>query len=183
MIQNFKNFDARAESIKEWLVKEYNAVRTGRATPALLDSIQVESYGARLPINQVGSVGVEDARTLRISPWDKNLIKPIERAVTEANLGVSVNVDDAGIRIIFPELSSERRQQLLKIAKNKLEEARVSIRAARDEAIKEIDTAQKAGSLSEDQKFTAKEDLQKRVEAKNIELNGMYELKEKEINQ
>lgn len=183
MTHNFKNFDARTESIKEWLLKEYNAVRTGRATPALLDSIQVESYGARLPINQVASVGVEDARTLRISPWDKNSIKPIEKAITEANLGVSITVDDSGIRVIFPELTSERRSQLLKIAKNKLEEARVSIRAARDETIKEIDAAQKSGTLSEDQKFSAKEDLQKRVDAKNTELNNMFELKEKEINQ
>lgn len=183
MTHNFKNFDARTESIKEWLLKEYNAVRTGRATPALLDSIQVESYGARLPINQVASVGVEDARTLRISPWDKNSIKPIEKAITEANLGVSITVDDSGIRVIFPELTSERRSQLLKIAKNKLEEARVSIRAARDETIKEIDAAQKSGTLSEDQKFSAKEDLQKRVDVKNTELNNMFELKEKEINQ
>ncbi len=183
MAYNFKNFDTRADDIVTWLSREFSGIRTGRATPMLLDLIQVESYGTRVPINQVGSVNVEDPRTLRISVWDQSAVRAVEKAIVEADLGISVVADSAGLRVIFPELTGERRTQLLKLAKAKLEESRVSIRGARDEAMKEIDALQKANELSEDERFTAKEDLQKRVDAKNNALQGAYEMKEKEINQ
>jgi ribosome recycling factor len=127
-------------------------------------------------------VSVEDPRTLRISVWDHGTIKAVEKAITEADLGVSVSADGSGIRVIFPELTSERRAQLIKIAKAKLEEARVSIRGARDEAVKEIESLEKAGELSQDEKFSAKEDLQKRVEMFNATLESLFERKESEIN-
>lgn len=179
---NIKSFVTRGEEIVAWLEREFAGVRTGRATPALLDLVQVESYGTRVPIVQVGSVSVEDARTLRISVWDQSAIKAVEKAITEADLGVSVVSDSSGLRVIFPELTSERRTQLLKIAKAKLEESRVSLRGARDEAIKEIDSLQKSGDISEDQKFAAKEDLQKKVDSFNTTLSNLLDLKEKEIN-
>ncbi len=182
MAYNSKNFVARGEEIVQWLEREFTGIRTGRATPALLDLVLVESYGTRVPIVQVGSVSVEDARTLRISVWDQSAIKAVEKAITEADLGVSVVTDGSGIRIIFPELTGERRVQLLKLAKAKLEEARVSIRGARDEAIKEIDGLEKAKEMSQDEKFSAKEDLQKRVDEFNASLENLYGLKEKEIN-
>jgi ribosome recycling factor len=183
MAYNFKNFDTRADDIVTWLSREFSGIRTGRATPMLLDLIQVESYGTRVPINQVGSVNVEDPRTLRINVWDQTAVRAVEKAIVEADLGISVVADSAGLRVIFPELTGERRTQLLKLAKAKLEESRVSIRGARDEAMKEIDALQKANELSEDERFNAKEDLQKRVDAKNNALQGAYEMKEKEINQ
>lgn len=183
MRHDFKTFDARKKEIIDWLLKGFSTIRTGRATPALLDSIQVDSYGAKVPIQQIASIGVEDPRTLRISPWDKDSIHTIERTLLDADLGVSVSTDDAGLRISFPELTSERREQLLKTAKARLEEARVSLRGARDEAVKEMDSAHKSGAMSEDERFNAKEDLQKRVDATNTELTSMYELKETEINQ
>jgi ribosome recycling factor len=136
-----------------------------------------------VPIVQVGSVSVEDARTLRISVWDQTAIKAVEKSLTEADLGVSVVADSSGLRVIFPELTSERRVQLLKIAKAKLEESRVSLRGARDEAIKEIDALEKGGEMSQDEKFTAKEDIQKKVDGFNSALGTQLELKEKEINQ
>ncbi len=180
---NFKSFDTRAEEIVSWLAREFGGIRTGRATPMLLDLVQVESYGTRVPVNQVGSVSVEDPRTLRISVWDPNSVKALEKAINDANLGISVMSDASGVRVIFPELTSERRTQLLKLAKAKLEEARVSLRGARDEAIKEIESLQKSGELSEDERFAAKEDLQKRVDTKNNALTGAFELKEKEIGE
>jgi len=183
MSYNSKNFVARGEEIVKWLEKEFSGVRTGRATPALLDLVLVESYGTRVPIQQVGSVSVEDARTLRVSVWDQNTVKALEKAITEADLGVSVVADGSGIRVIFPELTGERRVQLLKLAKAKLEEARVSLRGARDEAIKEIDALEKAKEMSQDDRFTAKEDLQKKVDGFNNMLESHYSLKEKEINQ
>jgi ribosome recycling factor len=182
MAYNIKTFVTRGEEIVKWLEREFSGIRTGRATPALLDMVLVESYGTRVPIQQIGSVSVEDARTLRISVWDQTAIKAAEKAITEADLGVSVVADGSGIRVIFPELTSERRVQLLKIAKAKLEESRVSIRGARDEAIKEIDALQKAGEMSEDERFSAKEDLQKKVDTFNNTLGNLLELKEKEIN-
>jgi ribosome recycling factor len=183
MAYDFKRFDNRSAEVDTWLLREFSGIRTGRATPALLDLVSIEAYGSRMPMNQVGNVSVEDPRTLRISVWDSSLIRDVEKAITNADLGVSLVTDGSGIRVIFPTLTSERRTQLLKIAKAKLEEARVSIRGARDEAMKEIDAQQKAGELSEDDRFAAKEELQKRVDTRNRALESHYDQKEKEINE
>lgn len=169
--------------VKVWLEKEFAAVRTGRANPGLLDGVRVESYGSFLPINQVGSVGVEDARTIRIAPWDTSQVAAIERALRDADLGVSVVTDSAGVRVIFPELTTERRQQLKKIAKGKLEEARIAVRAIRDEVQKEVERQFKDGDLSEDDKFAAKEGIQKQVDEINRTLEALYEQKDKELDQ
>jgi ribosome recycling factor len=171
----------RFTEVIEWLEKEFSGIRTGQATPALLDGVRVEAYGSYLPLNQVGSVGIEDARTLRISPWDQTQVKAVEKAITDADLGLSLVTDSAGVRVIFPELTGERRQQLVKLAKGKLEDARVSVRAIRDEAMKAIDAAEKAGDMSQDDKFTAKEEVQKIVDATNRALEAHFAQKETEI--
>jgi len=165
----------------EWLEKEFSGIRTGQATPALLDSIKVESYGALLPIAQVGSVGIEDARTLRISPWDAGQVTAVEKAIREADLGISVVTDSSGLRVIFPELTGERRQQLLKLAKAKLEDARVTVRGVRDEIMKTLEQAEREGELSKDAKFAAKETVQKAVDSTNRQLEARFVEKEKEI--
>jgi len=172
----------KLQETKDWLQKEYSSIRTGQATPALLDSIKVESYGSFLPLNQVGSVGIEDARTLRLSPWDVSQVATIERAIREADLGVSVATDSAGVRVIFPELTVERRAQLLKLAKSKLEDARIAVRAVRDEIMKQIEKALKDGDISEDEKFTKKEATQTAVDAMNRELELLYDKKEQELS-
>ena len=182
MSYNIKTFTIRGDEVVKWLEREYTSIRTGRATPILLDLILVESYGARVPIQQVGNMSVEDARTLRVSVWDQNAIKSVEKAIIEADLGVSVVVDGSGLRVIFPELTSERRTQLLKIAKSKLEEARISLRNIRDEVIKELDRMEKAGDMSQDEKFDTKEEIQKHVESFHNALGAHYDTKEKEIN-
>ncbi len=176
------DIDARGKEILEWLSTAYIGIRTGQATPALLDSIKVENYGSMMPLNQVGSVGVEDARTLRISPWDAGSITAIETALREADLGISVATDSAGLRVIFPELTSDRREQLLKLGKSKLEDARVSVRTVRDEFMKDLEKQQKDGDISEDEKFTQKESAQKKVEAINTQLEALYTQKEIEIS-
>lgn len=175
------NIAQKLQEVKDWLQKEYAGIRTGQASPALLDSVKVESYGSMLPLNQVGSVGVEDARTLRVSPWDTTLTSAIEKAVQEANLGVSVATDSGGLRVIFPELTAERRDQLLKLAKSKLEDARITVRGLRDDAMKEIDATEKAGDISEDEKFTSKEQLQKSVDVTNKGLEALFSQKEIEL--
>jgi len=176
------DFDARGKEILDWLTTEYTAIRTGQATPALLDNIKVESYGSMMPLNQVGSVGVEDARTLRISLWDAGGIPAVEKSLREADLGVSVVTDSAGLRVVFPELTSDRRVQLIKLAKSKLEDARVSVRSARDEFMKDLEKQLKDGDISEDDKFTQKELIQKKVDAVNGQLETLYAKKEQEVS-
>lgn len=173
----------KLSEIKQWLQREYAGIRTGQANPSLLDNIKVESYGSLLPLNQVGSIGVEDARTLRIAPWDTSQIAAVEQALQEADLGLSVATDSNGVRAIFPELTAERRTQLTKLAKSKLEDARISVRSARDESMKEIDQAEKAGAISEDEKFSRKEQVQKLVDATNKELEALADRKEGELSQ
>jgi ribosome recycling factor len=171
----------KLQDVKEWLQKEYAGIRTGQASPALLDSIKVESYGAMMPLNQVGTIGVEDARTLRVSVWDASVVKAVEEAIRDANLGISVVGDSSGLRAIFPELTSERREQLLKLAKSKLEDSRIAVRAVRDDAMKAIEKLEKAGEIGEDEKFNKKEDVQTAVGDINKTLEALFDQKESEL--
>jgi ribosome recycling factor len=174
-------YKTRLKDIEAWLEKEFAGIRTGQATPTLLDGIRVESYGSQMPLVQVGSVSIEDARTLRISPWDSSLVSTIEKAIRDADLGISVVSDSAGVRAVFPALTSERRADLVKIAKSKLEDARVSVRGVRDDVMKAIDAAQKGGDISEDERRTRKEAVQKSVDAINRMLEQLFTKKEEEI--
>lgn len=171
----------KVQETKDWLQKEYAGIRTGQASPALLDGVKVDSYGSLVPLNQVGSVGVEDARTLRLSLWDSSQVAAVEQAIRDAELGVSVSTDSSGVRVIFPELTVERREQLLKLAKSKLEDARIAVRSARDEAMKHIDKIEKDGDISEDEKFSQKETVQKAVDEINKELESLFSQKEQEL--
>jgi ribosome recycling factor len=181
MAYDFKKVDTKLADAVTHFTGELASIRTGRAAPALLDSIRVEAYGSQMPLSQVGSIGNEDARTLRITLWDKNQIKDVEQAISEADLGVSVVSDDKGIRVIFPELTADRRTQLIKLAKAKLEEVRVSVRKARDESLKELEALEKEGGMGEDEKFRIKGDIQKRVDAANQKLDDLLARKEAEI--
>ncbi len=181
MNYDFTSFEASLEKTKEWLVKEYRGVRTGRASPAILDSVSVSAYGSMMPLKQVANVGIEDARTLRVTAWDAGLIKDIERAITIANLGVGTVTDSAGIRVTFPELTGERRQEFVKIAKAKFEESRAAVRIARDEAWKDIQEKERLGLLTEDDKFRFKEELQKKVDTINAELEQAFDKKAEEM--
>jgi len=178
---DFKTLEQKIEETQDWLKKEYQGLRTGRATPALLDSIQIESYGSRMPLNQVANIGVEDARTLRVAPWDASQIKVIEKAISGANFGVGVSSDEKGVRVSFPELTSERRTSLIKIAKDKLEDSRQSLRVAREETWNAIQAKEKASEISEDDKFRLKDELQKKIDATNAALEELFKKKEAEI--
>jgi len=178
---DFSQIKTRLDEIKEWLKKELSSVHTGRATPALLDNIMIDSYGIKTAIPHVAAVSVEDARTLRVAPWDKGQIKDIESAITKADLGISASSDDSGIRVFFPELTAERRTTLTKVVKEKLEEARISIRKERDEVWSDIQGKEKAGDMSEDDKFRGKDDLQKIVDEVNKNLEEVAEKKEREL--
>lgn len=181
MAYNFTSFKNRLADVADWLAKEYLSVRTGRATPLLLDNVMIDSYGSKQPIKHVAAINTEDARTIRVIPWDKGQMKAIEQAISDANLGVSTSPDSAGIRVIFPMLTEERRKQLMKVVSDKMEEARISLRQEREKVWSEIQAQEKDGQLSEDEKFRAKDELQKIVDEGNIKLEELADRKEKEI--
>ena len=172
MIYDFSKLKKGLEGVSEWLGSELSNIRTGRATPALLDSVSIEQYGARTKISHVAAISIEDPKTLRVAPWDKATIKLIESAIQAANLGVSVSTDGVGVRVSFPDLTAERRTLLSKLVKEKLELARVSVRKEREECWNEI---------SEDDKFKLKEDLQKMVDEANAMLEEQAVRKDKEL--
>ena len=182
MTYDFKNLKEKAKGVEEWLKKEYMGLRTGVASPAILDGVSVEAYGSKMPLNQVANIGIEDSRVIRITPWDKSQSKAIEKAITVANLGVSVGVDDKGVRIFFPELTTDRRTMLIKTAKAKLEDARVNLRGIREEVWGDIQEKEKEGELTEDDKFRYKTEMQKYIDESNANLEVLFDKKEKEIN-
>ena len=183
MAYNFAQIKQGAKDTEEWLKRELSSVRTGRATPAILDGVKVEAYGSDMTITGVASVSVEDARSLRITPWDMSLAKAVEKGILLGDLGLSVTVDDKGVRVTFPDLTSDRRMALVKIAKQKLEDAKVAMRAEREKVIKDIDSRKKEGTLSEDEQFRLKQDLQKILEDAGRVLEELFSKKEKEISE
>lgn len=174
---NLDLFKKEAKDTEEWLSKEYSQIHTGRANPALLDGVHVESYGQMQPLKNTASISIEDPKTLRVIPWDKSLNKDIERALHEADLGFSISLDDAGVRVIIPTLTTETRTKLVKIAKERMEEARIAIRKARESIISDL----KDQKLPEDTFIRAKEDVQKLVDNANNTLETLFAKKEKEI--
>ncbi|MFZ2720184.1 MAG: ribosome recycling factor [Minisyncoccia bacterium] len=183
MTHDFSKLKASIKETEEWLARELSGVRTGRATPTLLDTVKPEAYGARTPLRELANVSVEDARTLRIIPWDMTLVKTIEKGITDANLGIGVATDDQGLRVSFPELTSERRTQLSKIAGDKAEQAKVTLRSHRTDALHVLDAAGKEGGMGKDEIARLKNEAQKFIDAGNDALAKILDKKEKEISQ
>ncbi|NBV77126.1 ribosome recycling factor [bacterium] len=181
MNYSFATLDSQLTLAQEWLTKEYKALRTGRANPAVLDNVQVSAYGSMMPLNQVATISLEDARSIRITAFDTSLVRDIEKGIVEAKLGLGTAVDGTGIRLSFPDLTTERRQEFVKMGKATLEEARTRVRMARDECWKDIQAKEKEGGMSEDDKFRLKDDMQKKIDATNKKLEELFEKKEKEI--
>ncbi|MDB5260239.1 MAG: Frr, ribosome recycling factor [Candidatus Nomurabacteria bacterium] len=181
MAYNFTQANKDIEGAVEWLKGEFRSIQTGRATPQVLDLVHVDIYGARTQIAHAGSVNIEDARTLRVSPWDKTIIGDMERAINDANLGLSVSSDDQGIRVHFPALTTETREKLVKVLKERLEDARVKVRLIREDVNKDIDARAKEGEYGEDERIRYRGDLQKIIDQTNGELEELFEKKEKEV--
>lgn len=183
MAYNFQPFKLASEGVVNWLQKEFSSLRTGRSTPTILDAISVESYGSRVPINQVANITVQDVKTLRIVPWDKSITQALDTAIRESNLGLSVAVDDQGLRVSFPELTSDRRASLIKLSKQKLEEARITLRGERERVLNDLEKKEKESEISKDERFRLKEELQKLVDDTNRKFDSLAIMKEKEINE
>ncbi len=172
---NTQELKLKLKKIEGWLIKEYSSIRTGHATPMVLDNVMVENYGSKMPIKNIAQISIEDSKTLRIIPWDKSHIKNIETAIMSSNLGLSVVSDGEGVRIIFPLLTTENRSDLIKILKEKMENARINVRKERQD---EID---KTSDLSEDNRKRAKDDIQKCVEEANKNLEEIFIKKETDL--
>ncbi len=181
MVYDLSELKKKLPEAIEWFKKELSLLRTGRASPALLDNISVNYYGNKTPLKHAGTITAEDARTLRFKPWDASIIPQIEQEIRYANLGLQPIAEKDSLRIIFPELTQERRKSLLKVIGEKAEEARIMLRKLRDEWWSDIQNEEKQGSISEDAKYRHKEELQKMIDNAVKELEKMAEVKEKEI--
>ena len=161
--------------------REFNGIRTGRATPALLDRITVDVYGTQLPLNQVATISVPEARLLMISPWDKSTIPAIERSIMKSDLGLNPSSDGNEIRLAIPQLTEERRRDLTRVVHKKAEEGKVAIRNVRREANEELKKLRKASDISEDEEKRAEERVQKLTDKYISEIDRIQEIKEQEV--
>lgn len=178
---DFSNLKSKIKETEEWLTREFSQIRTGRATPAVLDGVNVEVYGSAMPINQLASISLEDPRTLRITPYDSSNIKAIEKSIISSNLGLSVVVDDKGLRLSFPALTGETRTQFVKIAKQKAEDAKVALRHERNKVNDDLQSQKKNSEISEDEMMRYKTEMEKIVKAGSDALDTSRDKKEKEI--
>lgn len=158
-------------------------IRGGRPNPKLIEDISVEYFGQKLTVKQLGSIGIVPPTTIQISAWDKGAVSAIAKAIESSNLNVSANTEGNLIRINLPPLSSERRQELIKIAKKEAEESKIKIRHSRDEINKKINLQAEEGEITEDDKFKLKEEIQKTIDKTNEEIEKILENKIKEIEE
>ena len=163
------------------LRREFASIRTGRATPALLDKITVDYYGTPSPINQVANISVPEPRMITIQPWERNMIGDIERAIMKSDLGLNPVNDGTMIRLSIPQLTKERRQEIVKVVHKKTEEGRVGIRNIRRDAIDAIKKLEKAKEISEDELKKAQDDMQKLTDKYIKEADKVMAAKEKEV--
>ena len=181
MIYNFSQLKTNLEKIKNNFKNDASALRAGRATPDLVSKILIDCYNSKMPLEQLAAINIEDAKTIRVQPWDKNVLVNIEQGIRNSEIGLQPIVDKETLRVILPELTSERRKQLLKILKEKLEKARIDAKLEREEIWRDIQLHEKRGDLSEDEKFKAKDELQKIIDKINNELEEISAKKEKDL--
>ena len=180
MNEKIKAYSDKMDKAYNFLIEDLQSIRAGRANPHVLDKIKVDYYGTPTLIQQVGNVSVPEARMIQIAPWDKNLIKDIEKAIMTSDLGITPSNDGAVIRLIFPELTEERRKQLAKDIKKKGEDAKVAVRNIRrdgNDAFKKL----KGTEVSEDEISDLEDELQKLTDKFIKDIDGVVDEKNKEI--
>ena len=176
-----KKIRPNLDKILEKLKQEIAVLRTGQANPAMLENILVDCYNTKMPLQQLATITVKDARILVVQPWDKTIIKDIEKAVAASAPGLGSSIDGEVIRVSLPAPSGESRQEMVRTLHQKLEEARIAVRLAREGAWKEIQDLNQQGKIREDDKFRGKDELQKVVDEYNGKIRETGEKKEKEI--
>jgi ribosome recycling factor len=176
-----KNADSRMKKTIEALIKELSAIRTGRASPALVEHIKIDYHGVITPLIQLASISVPEPKTIAIHPWDRTIINTIDKAILKSDLGLNPVNDGTNIRINLPALTEERRKDLVKAVHKRLEESRITIRNLRRESIDELKTAEKNKEISQDQNIRASELLQKLTDSYIESINRTGKDKESEI--
>lgn len=179
----YKIYEDKMKKSIESVANDFAAVRAGRANASVLNRINVDYYGTPTPIQQIASVGSPDPRTLLITPWDANALKGIEKAIQESDLGINPQNDGKSIRLAFPQLTEERRKELVKQTKKYGEEYKVAIRNVRREAIEKFKKQQKASEITEDDYKNAEKDIQKLTDDYAKEIDKIIAAKEKELTE
>lgn len=175
------NLKQKLDKILERLKNEAVSLRTGRATPALVEDLEVDYYGSKTPLKAIASISAPEPRQILISPWDKNAIQPIERAIQLSSLGLNPIADKDTIRLAIPSLTEERRKELVKLLGKYLEEAKIAVRREREEVLKEVNKEEKEKKISEDEEFRQKQEIQKIIDETNKKIEEIGANKEKEI--
>ena len=178
-----KDVSSRMEGALEVLQKEFGALRTGRASTSLLEPIMIEAYGTQLPLNQVGTVGIPEPRTLTVQVWDKTMVKSVEKAIMESGLGLNPISDGQLVRVPLPALTEERRLELSKIAAKYAEDARVAVRNVRRHAMDELKRSEKDGSITEDEHHDYSQEVQDLTDRYVKKIDEILSHKEKDILQ
>lgn len=181
MSVDFKEFNRKMDKTLEVLQENFGAIRAGRANARVLDRITVEYYGVETPIGQVGSISAPDARTLVIQPWDGSLLKKIEKAIQSSELGINPQNDGRVIRLVFPQLTEERRRDLVKQVKKYGEEGKVAVRNIRRDAMDYIKKLKKDSEITEDDQKKAEKDLQELTDKYIKKVDDACAVKEKEL--
>ena len=181
MQEHLKLYEDKMEKSLDVLLDEYASIRAGRANPHVLDRLRIDYYGTPTPIQQVGNVTVPEARMIVIQPWEKSLLKEIEKAILVSDLGINPTNDGNVIRLVFPELTEERRKDLAKDVKKKGEGAKVAVRNIRRDAMDSIKKMEKAGDISEDDLKQGEEKIQKITDKRIEKVDKAIETKTKEI--
>jgi ribosome recycling factor len=161
--------------------QEFSTVRTGRASPAVLDRVQVDYYGAMTPLNQLSTISAPEARLLSVTPYDKSSIKAIEKAINESDVGLTPSNDGNVVRLVIPELTEERRRELVKVVRNLAEEGRIAIRNVRRDTMQHLRELKAEGEASSDDEHRAEVELQKLTDGRITELDAVLKAKEEEI--
>jgi ribosome recycling factor len=175
--------DARERMLKsvETAQHEFSTVRTGRASPGLLDRVTVDYYGAMTPLNQLATISAPEPRLLTVTPYDKSSIKAIEKAINESDVGLTPSNDGNVVRLVVPELTEERRKDLVKIVRNLAEEGRIAIRNVRRDTMQHLRELKSEGEASSDDEHRAEVELQKLTDGRVSDLDGVLKTKEEEI--
>ena len=176
-----RELEEKMKRATQALKEEFNMIRTGRASGALFEKIRVEYYGQQVPLNQVATISIPEARLVVIQPWDRSILSTIEKAIQKSELSVNPNNDGKVIRISIPPLTEERRQELAKVAKAKAEQARVSVRNIRRDGNEELKRMQKDSEISEDEAKRGLDEIQKITDRYIEEVNELLAEKEEEI--
>ena len=181
MNERIKVYDDKMKKTIEFLKEDYAGIRAGRANPKLLDKVRVDYYGTPTPIQQVGNLSVPEPRVLQIAPWEKNMLKEVEKAILAANIGITPTNDGTVIRLVFPELTEERRKELSKEIKKKGEDAKVALRNIRRDGNDAFKKLSKSDDVSEDEVKDLQDELQKLTDGYVKEVDGMADAKSKEV--